>query len=330
MSILLPLIAGVMCCHVTAQDSPPLNRRDGLPTGGASPEAAACDMVRALVHRSFQNFSKARPQGGGGGDTPNDIVNHYVSFVRDTTFRSDGKVVTAHELLQRVRLIPKKVASAVAIESDLHRPYQSKAFFGAHTQHSYVDVTVSGRDGTDFTTRMIVVCTRKHGLWKAYPITPGIEPLYQKLDRLVTVNDLHTESRNSPVAAKIISFKTQPKKVGPGSTVPGRELILTIQNNSDLPVRSVFADVTYRRSDGAKITLHNSRVYWAYDNEPGISPGKIESSLDGRGCLYSDFMDPRGFKIEITEVSDTWMLQSTLPNPSLSPGGFTPKPKTDE
>ena len=125
LSILLPLTAGVVCFHVIAQDSPPLNRRDGLPTGDGSPEAAACDMVRALVHCDFQKFSKARPEGGGGGDTSNDIVNHYVSFVRDTTFRSDGEFITAHELLRRGRLAPKTVASAVAIDRDLLRPYEA-------------------------------------------------------------------------------------------------------------------------------------------------------------------------------------------------------------
>lgn len=195
--LLLPLIAGVLCLHVTAQDRPPLKHRDGLPTGDGSPEAAACDMVRALVRFDFQKFSKARPEGGGGGDTLNDTVNHYVSFVRDTTFHSDGHVVTAHDLLQRERLTPKTVSSPVVIERDLLRPYETWTFCGEHTQHSFVDVTVSGRDGTEFTTRMIVLCTRKHGLWKAYPIGLGIEPLYHKVDNLVAVNDRHTKSQNS-------------------------------------------------------------------------------------------------------------------------------------
>ncbi|MCG6156368.1 hypothetical protein L1A08_11175 [Rubinisphaera sp. ICM_H10] len=193
-SFVLLLTAGTVRCDVIADDGRSLNRSDGLPTGADSPEGAACDMIRALVQRDFEMFSESRPEGGGGGDTSNDIVNHYVSFVRDTTFRYDGSVVTAHELLQHTRVTIQQVSSAVKIDSDLIRPYWNKAF-GAHKQHSYVDVTVSDQDGTEFTTRMIVVRTRKQNLWKAYPIIRAIAPLYQKLDKLVTAHDRHTESR---------------------------------------------------------------------------------------------------------------------------------------
>ena len=129
--LVLPMFAAGICYDITAQGGPPLDRNDGLPTGSGSPEAAACDMVRALAQRNFEMFSKTRPEGGGGGDTLNDIVNHYVSFVRDTTFRTDDGVVTAHELLQRTRLTPKQTASAVEIDFDLIRPYHAWAF-GAH------------------------------------------------------------------------------------------------------------------------------------------------------------------------------------------------------
>lgn len=189
------VIASAACGNLIAQESRPVDRRDGMQTGGGSPEAAASDMVRALIRRDFQKFTETRPAGSRGGDTPNDFANHYVSLVTDTTFRSDDGVVTAHNLLRRGRLTLKRVSSPVAIDTSLISPYLAWSF-GAHKRHSYVDVTVSNRDGTEFTTRMIVVYVENQGHWKAYPIGRGIEPLYQKLDKLVVANDRQSDTQN--------------------------------------------------------------------------------------------------------------------------------------
>lgn len=192
---LFAMIASVACGNLIAQESRPVDHRDGMQSGGGSPEAAAGDMVRALIRRDFQKFTGARPEGSRGGDTPNDFANHYVSLVTDTTFRSDDGVVTAHNLLRRGRLTLKRVSSPVAIDPSLISPYLAWSF-GAHKRHSYVDVTVSDRDGTEFTTRMIVVYVEKQGLWKAYPIGLGVEPLYQKLDNLVIADDRQSDTQH--------------------------------------------------------------------------------------------------------------------------------------
>jgi hypothetical protein len=141
---------------------------------------------------------------------------------------------------------------------------------------------------------------------------------YSADDARVPVKTLPVVRHPSHTAATVVSFKTQPRKVAAGSTVPGRELILTIKNNSKRTIRSVFANVSYDRSDNVKTTHNNVRVYWAYDNEPGIAPGKSATCTKGRGAGYGDFMGPHNFKVEITEVSDKWMLQSTLPSPPIT------------
>lgn len=137
-------------------------------------------------------------------------------------------------------------------------------------------------------------------------------------DARVPATTLPVDRHPSHTSATVVSFKTYPMKIAAGSTVPGRELILTIKNNSELPIRSVFANVTYDRSDDVTTTHVNQLVYSAFDNEPGIPPGKTVTCSKGRGADYADFMGPHNFKIEITEVSDKWMLKSTLPSPSAT------------
>ena len=183
MSILL--IAGIASSSVIAQEKQPAHHRDGLPTGGSSPEAAACDMIRALANRSYQRFTESTPIVDSSSKTQNDYVNHYVALVTDTTFRYKGGVVTAHDLLstQRVRLELKRVSSPVAIDRSLIN--QAHGVLGTSTKHSFVDVTVAERKtGKEATTRMVVMFREKTGQWKAYPIPSPSNNLYKAIDDL--------------------------------------------------------------------------------------------------------------------------------------------------
>ena len=156
-----------------------------VPTGGHTPQGAACDIIQTLCDRDFRGFSKARPRGGGGGDTLNDIANHYVSFVTETQFHSGHSenaqtTVSAQMLLKNRRLRPVSAEAPVRIPAALLKRYETWAF-GAYQNHSYVDVTLADQDGERLTTRMVVVYAPVEKSWKGFPIGRGTDGLYRAI-----------------------------------------------------------------------------------------------------------------------------------------------------
>jgi hypothetical protein len=184
-AIVMPLMIGIFPPRILAQERLTIHSRDGLPTGGGSPEAAACDMVRAMIGRSYSAFRESTPIVEPGSKTENDYVNHYVALVTHTRFRSKDGIATAHDLLslQRMRLKLKKTSSPVAVDPLLINPVHG--VLGTSTRHSFVDVTVADRKtGKEYTTRMMVMFRKKSGEWKAYPITHPNSPLFKAIDEL--------------------------------------------------------------------------------------------------------------------------------------------------
>lgn len=185
-AVLVMLMIGVLSPPgIFAQEKLPVHSRDGLPTGGGSPEAAACDMVRAMIGRSYSAFKKSTPLVDSGSKTENDYANHYVALVTHTRFRSKDGIATAHDLLslQRMRLKLKKASSPVAINPRLLNPVHG--VLSTSAQHSFVDVTVTDRKtGKEFTTRMMVMFRKESGEWKAYPITHPRDRLFKAIDEL--------------------------------------------------------------------------------------------------------------------------------------------------
>ena len=183
MPVLLLLITGIASCVAFPQENQPVDQQDRLPTGGGSPEAAACDMVRALVRRNYQRFIASTPIVGASSKTDNDYVNHYVSLVSNTSFRSENGVVTAHDLLLRVRLRLKQVSSPVVIKFPRYSPHG--VLGGSSSQHSFVDVTVADRKtGKEYTTRMLVFFREDVDQWKAYPIPHPNNGLYKAINEI--------------------------------------------------------------------------------------------------------------------------------------------------
>ena len=182
MPVLFLLITGIASSVAFPQDDQPVNQQDRLPTGGGSPEAAACDMVRALARRDYQGFIASTPIVTAASKTDNDYVNHYVSLVTNTSFRSENGVVTAHDLLLRVRLQLARVSSPVVIKFPRYSPH---GVLGTSSQHSFVDVTVADRKtGKKYTTRMVVLFREDVDQWKAYPITHPNNGLYKAINEI--------------------------------------------------------------------------------------------------------------------------------------------------
>ena len=185
MPVLLLLITCIASSVAFPQENQPVNQKDRLPTGGGSAEAAACDMVRALIHRSYQAFRKSTPTVGPSSQTENNYVNHYVSLVTNTPFRSENGIVTAHDLLQRVRLQLTRVSSPIVIEFPQYSPHG--VLGGTSSQHSFVDVTVADRKtGEEYTTRMLVFFREDVDQWKAYPIRHPNDGLYKANNEINT------------------------------------------------------------------------------------------------------------------------------------------------
>lgn len=176
-----------------SQDAQSVHQQDQLPTGEASPEAAACDMVRALVSRNYQGFIASTPAVGPGTKTDNDYMNHYVSLVTNTSFQTEDGIVTAHDLLQRARLRLTRVSPAVAIQ---YPKYSSHGVLGTSSQHNFVDVTVGDRKtAQEYTTRMLVLYRADVEQWKAYPIPHPNNELYRAINAINTGTKTHsTES----------------------------------------------------------------------------------------------------------------------------------------
>lgn len=183
MPVLFLLITSIASSVAFPQENQPVNQQDRLPTGGGSPEAAACDMIRALASRDYHRFIASTPIVGASSKTDNDYVNHYVSLVTNTSFRSENAVVTAHDLLQRVRLQLKRVSSPVVIKFPRYSPHG--VLGGWSSQHSFVDVTVADRKtGKEYTTRMLVLFREDVDQWKAYPIPHPNNGLYKAINEM--------------------------------------------------------------------------------------------------------------------------------------------------
>ena len=117
------------------------------------------------------------------------------------------------------------------------------------------------------------------------------------------------------VNVKLVSFETKHLPVAAGKGIPMQELIATIRNDSDRPVRSVFARMSYSHSNGGKSTQYNVPIYTALDSEPGIAPGETGVCPPNRGWSFATADGLHDWKIDIVEVSEKNALHSSLPQP---------------
>ena len=170
----------VACCAVVglsllvakfcSADEPPLpvNATIGFPTGTATPEGVAADLVRAFINRDPRLFNNAREiRLCEGSDDPG---RYYAAFLERASFATGSKTFNIHTLPNPLKRISKVfVARSFGPHDKDAKAYSDLnlrlAFLDAQ---KFVDVVAVDSDGTEFLHRTIVV-KQIGGAWFAVP-----------------------------------------------------------------------------------------------------------------------------------------------------------------
>jgi len=153
-----------------AQQSKPILKvgKDGLPSGHATPEGAACDLARAFIQHNVSLFNSTciKPFGGGKGR------KEYSAFLQQTaqSIAADGK---------RATLSPTGPKTIGIVFAARHLSRNGPASYGyavyGFKEVEFVDVGVFQQDGKPVLNRTMVI-QDSIGKWYVYPL-PSAEPL---------------------------------------------------------------------------------------------------------------------------------------------------------
>jgi len=153
-----------------AQKSKPILKvgKDGLPSGHATPEGAACDLARAFIQHSVPLFNSTciKPFGSGKGR------KEYSAFLQQTaqSIAADAKRATPSPTG------PKTIGIVFAAR---HLSRNGPASYGyavyGFKEVEFVDVGVFQQDGKPVLNRTMVI-QDSTGKWYVFPL-PSAEPL---------------------------------------------------------------------------------------------------------------------------------------------------------
>jgi len=151
-------ISLVLSSSASADDPTPLAKKhkDGFPTGNATSEGAATDLVRAYIGRDFLLFNKVRYVRMC--ETPNDHANKYVRFLRYTAFSNNSKTYKLDSLPSELTRISKVfTARSLAPQNEEEKAEWELRLLLHHLQDQmFVDVIAEGSDGREYLQRAVV------------------------------------------------------------------------------------------------------------------------------------------------------------------------------
>lgn len=172
---ILPCCAAVamslLVIGLDAADDPPQPvhaKADACPSGIATPEGVAADMVRAFIDRDSKVFNNSRYiRMCEGRDNP---AKYYAAFLENASFANGSEVFNIDDLpnpLQRISKVFSARSVAPPDEASKATWQQSLAFMSLEDR-MFVDVVAVDSTGTEFVHRTVV---EKHvgGAWFAVP-----------------------------------------------------------------------------------------------------------------------------------------------------------------
>ena len=91
----------------------------------------------------------------------------------------------------------------------------------------------------------------------------------------------------------------------PNSKWPMQMVITTWRNTGHGPIRDVEARFKFRDRNKQILAIRDYTLYAAYDDEPGIQPGKSYTTPKGEGYIFFDPLEkPHSVDVEILSVSE--------------------------
>ena len=99
----------------------------------------------------------------------------------------------------------------------------------------------------------------------------------------------YIEATKPPASIQSVVLQPYPPPAGSG---PMQEVIATIRNNSNTPIRQVYANIITHSNDGGTYKHFDCQIYAAWDSEPGIKPGSVgrvpDSAISDGWCRVED------------------------------------------
>jgi|GEM_PF-1602736 len=146
------------------------NGKDGFPTGQATPEGAACDLVRAYIDRNFELFNSARH--ARVCENRNDPHRYYALFLKHASFSHRSKSFNAETLPNSLVRLSKvySARSAAPEDAETRRHWKMGLTLNFIEDEVFVDVVAVDSEGRDYLHRTIVHKHKyKNGNWLARP-----------------------------------------------------------------------------------------------------------------------------------------------------------------
>ena len=144
------------------------DKTDECPSGIATPEGVAADMVRAFIDRDSRLFNNARHKRMcEGRDNP---AKYFAAFLENASFAHNSKMFNIDTLpnpLKRISTV-YVTRSMAPQDADAEAAWKQSLRFDSKDDRMFVDVVAVDSDGTAFAHRIVV---EKHvgGAWFAVP-----------------------------------------------------------------------------------------------------------------------------------------------------------------